>query len=68
MAHTIFNFGNICRLTWLDQKEISQLEIVGYLGFSNLKEYQDYIDDQLAERIVAQIESDRAYYLGGNNA
>jgi hypothetical protein len=30
--------------------------------FKSLKEYQDYIDDRIAEEMIAKIELERQYY------
>jgi hypothetical protein len=30
--------------------------------FKTLKEYQDYVDDRMAEKLIAKIELERQYY------
>ena len=34
---------------------------LGYLGFERLEQYQNFVDEQLAERMISQIEEDRMY-------
>ena len=34
--------------------------VLNYLGFSKLSEYESFVDDQLAEKLISQIEDNRA--------
>ena len=57
MSH---NSNIFCLATWLDCKDILKQVALKHI-FYRLTDYQDFVEDQIAERLLEQIEEEKQY-------